>query len=177
MINGKRKGSTEENKQAKILSEWMFNGDRNVLNRHQTSGAIKSIFVGDIVLQKPIGWTCFPFIIEVKTGYDAFSPTFFNYKIIEEWYTLCRLDGEKTKQNIIIMMCRFKNKKQLFITDQKLPFTHIIYNLSIPIKFKTHFELAYVYYWDDLKNLSFKEVFNTVNINGETVFFEDLIKS
>lgn len=176
-INGKRKGSREENKQAKLLSKWMFNGDEDVLDRHRTSGAIKTVYTGDIVPIKMIGWSCFPFIFEIKSGYEKFIPTIYKYDIISDWYKLCRLDGSKTGQDIIIMICQFYNKKALFITDQQLRFDYIIYQATIPIKFENHFEIAYIYFWEEVQKLSFEKLFETVNIRGIEIEFKKLISN
>ena len=62
----KKIGNSFENKIAKLLGKWWFD-DEYALKRHDTSGAIKFAWSGDIVPQKLIPWKGFPFLIECKS--------------------------------------------------------------------------------------------------------------
>lgn len=160
-LNPKRKGNSEERKQAKQLSLWMF-GDPDVLKRHSTSGADKSVYVGDVIPIKQLqnyGWKKFPFMIEIKTGYKENIPTFWSYDKILLWYKKAKKECEKTNQNIILLICQFKNRSALLITNkclEKIPFT-----VCIPaIVSEYDVEYAFVYILKDVLKISFKEIFN-----------------
>lgn len=118
-MNQKRKGNTFENAISKSLSKWLFD-DEHMLSRHPSSGAKKCAWRGDIVPQKqlPPEWVRFPFYIETKTGYKKHIPTFYNYSIITKWLDSC-INNVNDDQNIIMLVCRFKNKKILLISDYK----------------------------------------------------------
>jgi len=81
----KQKGNRYENEIAKQLGVWIFN-DKDVFQRSLTSGAKKSVYIGDIVPQKQLpGWTRFGVCLECKNGYKDSIPTFNNYSIITKW--------------------------------------------------------------------------------------------
>jgi hypothetical protein len=114
----KAKGNAFELKIAKMLSEWIFK-DKFVLTRSVTSGAIKNVFVGDIVPQKPFGWKEFVFDIECKNGYSTHIPNFINYTKVEEWLSKC-LKERTMQQPIIWLIAGFHNYEPILITDLEM---------------------------------------------------------
>ena len=114
----KAKGNFFENKIAKLLSQWIFH-DINMLTRSLTSGAIKSVYVGDIVPQKPFGWDSFMFNFECKSGYEKHIPNFINYTKIEQWLEKC-LKERTLQQPIIWLICGFHSYETILITDLEM---------------------------------------------------------
>ena len=114
----KAKGNSFELKIAKLLSDWIFK-DKFVLTRSVTSGAIKNVYVGDIVPQKPFGWLQYPFDIECKNGYSTHIPNFINYTKIEEWLQKC-LKERTLQQPIIWLICGFHSYENILITDLEM---------------------------------------------------------
>ncbi len=168
MVTPKQKGNKEERKQARQLSMWMFN-DPDVLKRHPTSGSDKSIYTGDIVPIKQLhefNWKKFRFMIEVKTGYTAHIPTFWNYEKICDWYRKARNQGKKTNQDILFLICQFKNKQSLLITNiciEKIPF-----NVCIPIIMQDdQVEYAFVYTLRNVLQYDFQTLFDNLNYKGD----------
>ncbi len=168
-MNSKEQGNREERKQAKQLSMWMFN-DPDVLKRHHTSGADKTVYVGDIMPIKQLhtfGWTRFGFMVEVKNGYPKNIPTFWNYEKVADWYRKARSECRETDQNILFLICQFKSRSALLITDVLL-YDKIMFNVCIPINMKNGFvEWAYVYNLNSLLELDFKSLFEGINYKGE----------
>jgi len=169
-MNPKEQGNREERKQAKQLSMWMFN-DPDVLKRHATSGADKTVYVGDIMPIKqlhPFGWKKFGFMVEVKNGYPKNIPTFWNYEKVADWYRKARSECRGTDQNILFLICQFKSRSALLITDQYFN-GKFIFNVCIPINMKNggDIEYAYVYNLNDLLELDFKSLFEGINYKGD----------
>jgi len=164
-MNPKEKGNKEERKQAKQLSIWMFN-DPDVLKRHSSSGADKSVYSGDIVPMKQLdqfGWKNFNFLIEVKSGYAKDKPNFWNYEKISRWYRKAVLEGNQAKQTNIILICQFKNMQALFITNNHFN-GKIMFNICIPVHmYNGEIEYAYVYYLKDVLKCKFTELFDEIN--------------
>ena len=115
----KAKGNSFENRVAKELGIWMFN-DKDMLNRHLTSGAQKSVWVGDIVPQKqlPIHFNNghFPFLIECKNGYKSNIPNLNNQTIVRQWLTKAKLEAT-ANQNVIYLITSFHAYSPLLFTD------------------------------------------------------------
>lgn len=150
----KPKGNAFENKIAKILGEWMFS-DKLMLSRHLTSGAIKTVWVGDIVPQKqlPKTWNSWPFYIECKTGYGNQVCTFNNQTIVRLWIDkyLQECTGEKLK--ILLLIVNFKSYSTLFITNYKL-------NLIDPMLILIHNNSNYhIYEFKKILELNFLKCF------------------
>lgn len=129
----KAKGNLFENKVAKELGIWMFN-DKDMLNRHLTSGAQKSAWVGDIIPQKqlPLYFNNgeFPFLIECKNGYKANIPNLNNQTIIRQWLSKAISETTKT-QNVIYLITSFHSYSPLLFTDVSFNLTsHLILNLN-----------------------------------------------
>ena len=163
-MNPKRKGNNEELKQAKQLSYWMF-GDETVLERHQTSGAKKTAYSGDIIPIKQLaqyGWTKFNFMIEVKTGYEQFKPDFWRYTKVTEWFIKMRQDGQQTGQDIGLLICQFKNMPALLVTDQHFD-GKILFNVSFPICSNGYVEFLYVFFLKDIFKYDFAELFDGID--------------
>lgn len=113
----KSRANASENKFAKELSVWMF-GDGDVLKRHPSSGAEKSVYSGDIYPMKQMDWKIFPFHLEVKDGYvDKSHPLAF-IKQVTEWY-LDAVDKTKDKvdERIIWVLWKLPNKGILVFSD------------------------------------------------------------
>ena len=115
----KAKGNSCEWKVARELGVWMFN-DRDMLGRHITSGAIKRVWVGDVIPQKQLPHTFnngqFPFFIEVKNGYKNNIPNLNNQTIIRQWLSKARTETNDV-QNIIYLVASFHAYSPLLITD------------------------------------------------------------
>lgn len=117
----KAKGNSFEIKTAKMLSNWMFNDDPNILWRDSTSGGRKVIYNGDIIPASvdKFNWRIWPFIIETKHGYKDHIPTFMNFKKVKEW--LVKLLSERTEtQYIPILIAQFHNCHSILITTMIL---------------------------------------------------------
>lgn len=118
----KQKGNNFEWKVARELGLWIFN-DKDMLCRHLTSGAQKSVYVGDIVPQKniPLEFNngILPFLIECKNGYKGNIPNLNNQTIIRQWIGKALLERNE-RQNIIYLIVSFHAYSPLLITD--IPF-------------------------------------------------------
>jgi hypothetical protein len=155
-MNPKRKGGAFERENAKELSKWIFE-DSTILRRESSSGAIKDLLTGDII---PVGqipdshgylrqW---PFHIECKTGYKDDAPDFWKHSIIDKWYRKCVEESKIHNQHIIFLICRFKNRRKLLITNEQLNTTfNIIINIdNNPI---------FVYEYNNVIQTPFNEIF------------------
>lgn len=132
----KSKGNKYENIIAKELGNWLFS-DQDVFERHITSGAKKSVYVGDIIPIKQIDWKGFPFIIECKHGYENQIPNFNNQSIVRQWVN--KSINEKTQnQKYLWLIMRFHGFSDLILTD------HMLNNI--------HWELAINVLDSDYKN-------------------------
>ncbi len=157
-INSKQKGNTFERKIAKELSIWMFN-DENILKRHPTSGMDKCIWTGDVVPMAQLldEWNNeFPIHIECKTGYKDDTPDFWNYKKIISWFNKSRKECVLNKQNIIYLICRFKNRSIILITNQMI--MSLNYKL---ILLDDNNNMLFVYNYNDLLKTNFNDIFNS----------------
>lgn len=155
MINSKEKGNCFERKIAKELSIWMFD-DQNILKRHPSSGTDKCIWTGDIVpLAQLPTWKFekWPFQIECKTGYDVYSPTFWKFDKIKEWFSKAKKESEINNQEIILLICQFKYKKKLVFTNKFLN------NIDYGVIIKNEDYHIITYYYEDLISKNFNEVF------------------
>lgn len=164
VLNNKQKGNAFERKIASELSQWMFN-DNKVLKRHFTSGATdKEIYGGDIIPFKQLydyGWREWPFLIEVKDGYEQFVPTFFSYSKIEEWLIKSVKEMENFhNQNYVILIPRFSHRRTLFFINEKFRTSIIKPELIIPIYID--YEEIYFYQYDfkKLKKTPFNKIWN-----------------
>jgi len=165
VVNQKRKGGSYERKVAKELAFWMFN-DPNFLKRHSSSGMDKSVWCGDIVPMKQLPdelWKRhFPFLIETKTGYDSHSPTFWRYTQIINWYNKAYTEGLINNQPIIFLICQFKNKQPLLITNYMIDLNKLLFNVVIPIE--RNGELNYVYVYP-FKPILEKNFYDLIDLN------------
>ena len=157
----KAKGNAYENKLSKQLSQWLFN-DKNILQRHLTSGAIKSTYVGDIVPIKPISWKTFPILIECKYGYKDHLPTLMNFSIIEEWLTKSLKESELSDtQKIIWLITRFHNQRStLFFTSYQFDRKYIIPILELNILYQNKIYKFYQYQLETLVEFDFNLISN-----------------
>jgi hypothetical protein len=157
----KAKGNSFENKMAKMLGIWIFK-DKDMLTRSLTSGAIKSVYIGDIVPQKPFGWDSFVFNFECKSGYSHNIPNFINYTKIEDWLKKC-LKERTLQQPIIWLICGFHNYEVIVITDLEMTLKS---NLLIKVEGVTFYVyklkelMQYNFYSLYANNLKLLEVFN-----------------
>ena len=155
----KQLGNLFENKMSKLLSTWIFK-DKLVLQRHLTSGAIKSTYVGDIVPLKQINWNKFPFLIECKSGYKSYTPTLYSFSKITDWLSKA-LSEVSEKQNIIWLIAKFKSQRGIiFITNHKL--NNITPQLIIPL----NEQYFYQYNLEELVNFDFYELFDDIDFGN-----------
>lgn len=151
--NSKSIGNTGERNIAKVLSIWIFN-DQHVLKREPTSGGVKTVYCGDIFPMKPIEWEYFPFLIEVKWGYNDHTPTLYNFSIIEKWYLKAKKESQMSnKQDIILLICNFKGRQGvLLFTNTELNFP---YKCILNIKS----ECVFCYNFKEIIKYDFNEIF------------------
>ena len=157
-INSKQKGNSFERKIAKELSIWMFN-NKDILKRHPTSGFDKCIWTGDVVplAQLPDEWNSkWPIHIECKSGYKDDTPDFWNYKKIINWFNKAREESKINNQNIIYLICQFKHRSALLITNEMIQ-EYIPYKLSI---LDDTYNILYVYGYNDIISSNFNNIFN-----------------
>lgn len=160
MLNSKAKGGRFERECAKKLSIWMFD-DGDVLKREPTSGAIKSVYVGDIFPMKQIDWKCFPFMIEAKTGYEKSTPSLYDYKILEKWAIKSIEDSEcNEQQKIILLIVQFKQKPIFLFTDHFINENKLVYTISFPIIRNNDITYFYAYHFNSLLSIPFQEIFS-----------------
>lgn len=165
----KAKGSAYENKIAKQLGEWIFN-DKHMLCRHQTSGAKKVVYVGDIVPQKqlPIGWNecVWPFLIEIKNGYKNQIPNLNNQTIIRTWLNKALTEITPT-QNIIYLITGFHGYSPLLITDVPC---NLISDLIINIEYNKKYIPFHIYKFNDLITYEFDSLYINNTLMKERLF-------
>jgi hypothetical protein len=124
----KAKGNAFENKIARELSIWMFNGNKNILSRSITSGAKKSAYLGDIVPQMQMPWSTWCFNIECKHGYKGNIPNLNNQTIVRGW--LDKVIEERGEQQLIIyLIIKFHGFGTILLTD--LPFDGVVPSLIL----------------------------------------------
>ena len=153
----KKVGNQEEHKVAKLLSQWIFN-DKYALKKHDTSGARKEVYTGDIVVQKPIRWPVFFLNIEVKNGYENHYPDFWNYNLLLSWMKKCIKESEKSKeQKLILIISQFKNRQKLLTTNYLVK--TIPFKASFPIDWDKK-SFAFVYLLKDLTKHEFEDLFD-----------------
>lgn len=168
---GKQKGNAYERKVAKELSEFMFN-DKDALKRHPTSGADKCIWCGDIypAKQLPFEWNAkFPFMIETKSGYKDHYPTFWSFSKLKTWFEKACLEGFSNNQNIIYLICQFKNKQPLLITNQWVDTSCVMFDLSFPIILSDYNQIiyGYVYLYKHFISIDFNRLYCLQEICSE----------
>jgi len=162
------KGNSYENKVAKELGMWMFN-DKNMLCRHITSGAQKSVYVGDIVPQKRLPDSfnngIWPFLVECKNGYKALTPNLNNQNIVRQWLNKAYLDMVEydlnTFQKVIYLITAFHGYSPLLFTDIMFSPFVIAADLIINVKI-THTELIipfYIYKYREVLEIPFSKVY------------------
>ncbi len=162
MQNSKEIGNRFERNIAKELSLWIFN-DPHTLKREPTSGATKNIYVGDIFPMKQINWGVWPFMIECKYGYTQFTPTLLNYSIIEKWYLKSFKEAQEKNngQEIVLLICNFKNKKGILLCTNTLLNRNIIdYNCILNVKDKKINHYVYCYDYKKILKYNFESVFS-----------------
>lgn len=158
----KRKGNAYERKVARELSTWMF-GDKHVLKRKSDSGMIKENWCGDVFpeSQLPEEWERkFPFLIECKSGYKEHSPTFWKYSILENWFIKAYEESLINNQHIVFLICQFKNKRGLLITNNMLDVNKILFTVSFPLIINDELKYCYVYLYHELLRLDFFDLFD-----------------
>ena len=160
MVNSKRKGGQFERDIAKTLSIWMFN-DSNVLKREPTSGATKCNYSGDVFPMKQIDWSNFPFIMELKTGYEEHTPTFYKYTQILNWFNKSNIESHQHNQYIIFLICRFKSQPILLFTNYQLQLDKIVPLVIIPNQVENEIQWIYTYKFKDLLELNFLDLFGS----------------
>lgn len=166
-VNSKQKGSAYENKVAKELGMWMFN-DKNMLNRHITSGAQKSVYIGDIVPQKRLpeyfNNGIWPFVVECKNGYKALTPNLNNQNIIRQWLNKVyneMIENNNTFQKVIYLITSFHGYSPLLFTDIMFSPFVITADLIINVKIEdTNLVIPfYIYKYRQLLELPFDKVY------------------
>ena len=164
MVLAKSKGNGFERKIAKELSIWMFN-DENVLKRTPSSGADKCILCGDIMPMKQMdtSWhQTFPFLIECKTGYDSRCPSFWSYDILTEWIKKLHTESKVNNQNLILLICQFKSRKKIIITNHTLDMSIILPHLVFPVIYSGLVYWHYMYMYKDMLNIHFDKLYPNV---------------
>lgn len=146
----KSRANASENRFAKELSVWMF-GDGDVLKRHPSSGAEKSVYSGDIYPMKQMGWKTFPFHLEIKDGYVNKSHPLAFIKQVSEWYAdACSKTDDKPDERIIWVIWKLPNKGTLIFSDIVLD------NVSEILSFKYLNKSIQMYNYKDVLDSSFK---------------------
>jgi hypothetical protein len=146
-MNPKRKGNRNENKEARLLSKWMF-GDNKTLYRHENSGARKDVYTGDIIPKDvdSFEWKIFPFVFEAKHGYKDSLPTLMNYKIVNDW--IVKLLSERTdSQRIPVIIARFHHRRAVLFTNIDLNFQP---ELTLYIQYNDTIESFHQYDYNSL---------------------------
>lgn len=159
-MNPKEQGNREERKQARQLSTWMF-GDKDVLKRPSDSGALEIIWSGDVVPMKqlPDEWNKrWPFMIEVKNGYEKHTPTFWKNEQLKKWVRKAYKESKTHNQNIIMLVTQFKHKPALISLNQCL--CCLPYQVAYPVECKDVWLHMFVYRLKDLLQIPFHQVFN-----------------
>lgn len=157
---GKNKGNAEERKIAKMLSEWFF-GDQHVLKRSSDSGALKTTYCGDVVPAKQLidfwtyGW---PFIVEIKTGYEKHMPTFYNTSTIMQWFNKAYKESQINNQNTILLITRFKYRKPLLLTNYYI--TSVPFNVLVPLYQNDQLIPTFVYHFYDILEYRYEYIFD-----------------
>lgn len=159
----KQKGNTYERKVARELAFWMFN-DSDFLKRHGSSGTDKSVWCGDVIPMKQLPddlWKRhFPFLIETKTGYEQHSPTFWKFTQITNWFKKAYIEGLINNQPIIFLICQFKNKQALLITNYLIDLNKLQFNVMFPIEMNGDLNYGYVYPFKSILEKNFYELFD-----------------
>jgi hypothetical protein len=165
--SNKAKGSSYENKVAKELGMWMFN-DKNMLSRHLTSGAQKSVYIGDIVPQKRLPDTfnngIWPFVIECKNGYKNLTPNLNNQNIVRKWLNksyIEMINNEFTFQKVIYLITSFHGYSPLLFTDIMFSPFVVTADLIINVKIDdTSLVIPfYIYKYRELLEIEFSKVY------------------
>ena len=159
MTIAKQKGNIFEHKIAKKLGSWMFN-DELMLNRHPTSGAEKSVYVGDIVPYKriPNNWNdgIWPFYIECKNGYKNQIPNLINQNIIYKWISKIVPIDNKSNQKIIFLIAGFHGYSPILLTNKKIKFkANLLLNYD-----KDNF--FFIYNFNDLLLTNFESLYGSM---------------
>ena len=168
--NNKRKGSGYERKVAKQLAIWMFN-DPDFIKRHPSSGADKSIWGGDVVPMKQIPselWKRhFPFVIECKTGYPTHSPDFWRHTQVDTWFKKAYEEGQINNQPIVLLICQFKHKQALFMTNHMIDVDKAMFDVAFPVQMNGNTHYVYSYIFNELLKKNFHTLFSIEKIMCE----------
>lgn len=169
MKSGKSKGNAFENKIAKQLGIWMFS-DPDMFTRSITSGAKKTVYLGDVVPQKRLPNTFnngeWPFLIECKNGYKNFIPNLNNQNIIRQWLNKICIDQDINKnQNIIYLIVNFHGYSPLLITNKILNKSVIIADLILNLIFNDKIIEFYIYKFNDVISIPFNNIYNELKYN------------
>ena len=167
--NQKRNGGKYERKVAKELAFWMFE-DYDFLKRHATSGADKSVWCGDVspVKQIPDQWKRhFPFLIETKTGYPQHSPDFWKHTQVDTWYKKAYLEGQINNQPIVLLICQFKYKQALFMTNHLIDVNAAMFDVAFPVQINGTTHYVYSYVFNKLLEKNFHSLFDISQIMCE----------
>lgn len=152
---GKNKGNRYEREQAKKLGNWMFSSP-TVLYKHEDSGARKVVYTGDITPKDAdnFHWSIWPFVVEVKNGYQNHIPTLMTQTLLRKW--IVKLLSERTEtQKIPLLICQFHHQIPILLTNIIL---NAYCDVSIVQEYEGKFETFYVYKYRDLLKLNFFEV-------------------
>jgi hypothetical protein len=171
-MNPKEKGNREERKQAKNISTWMF-GDKDVLKRQSDSGALEIIWSGDVVplKQMPLEWnSCWPFMMEIKTGYKKHYPDFWKYGMLAGWIKKAYKESKTHNQNILFIVTQFYKRTALVTTNYCT--TALPFNVSFPVELDNEWKFMYVYRLKDMTDLDFREVFDFPKLVNTGVIHE-----
>lgn len=161
MTHSKEKGNAYERKIAKLLNKWMF-GDKVILKRASDSGALKDIYVSDIIPygQLPEEWNGrWPFCIELKHGYEDSIPTPFRYETIHKWIKKAYKESLIHNQYIIYLIIQFPHQQNIVFTNyiiNKLNYV-ICFNIELT---KNNYQPFYCYKLNDLLKEDFYNLYN-----------------
>jgi hypothetical protein len=126
-----------------------------VLYRHEDSGARKVVYTGDITPKDAdnFHWSIWPFVIELKNGYQQNIPTLMTQTLLRKW--LVKLLDERTKtQRIPLLICQFHHQIPILLTNILL---NSYCDVSIMQEYDGKFETFYVYRYRELLKLNFFE--------------------
>lgn len=170
MVKGKEKGNRGERSTAELLGEWIFE-DPKFLRRSEGSGSTKIVWCGDVIPVKllPPEWkNIWPFVVEVKCGYQNDYPDFWTYTKLKEWFIKCIKETKIHNQPIIWLITHFHRKKPLITTNYMIQNDNLMFQICWPVNIDNEIIYAYTYLYKDFLDFEFFELYEISTIvNGE----------
>lgn len=125
--NNKKYGSSWERDSARLLSVWLFE-DENVLKRHPTSGAEKSISASDIIPMKNIDID-FTVHIECKNGYETEIDIFKAKQQLIKWYNEA-IEKLKNKNETVWIIWKIPRRGILLCSNKSFVNVEEMYTMN-----------------------------------------------